>query len=191
MSIWNKVLVGLILVASLGFFYLAMRALKTHQYWRTLAAAAEAKIDTLKQENQELRDGKGEGESYEPGIEQLRIQLHKMLIDRGRVWYNCEPEPNPQTGQVAVTTDLPDPHGIGDKTILYVFEEAEVDSSNPAESRQYIGEFRVTGVEGKQVALAPSMRIRPDSRQFKRLVAIRGLKNNCVWNGCDKLLQSE
>ena len=127
MSVWNKVLVGLVFVASLGFFYLAMRTLKTHQYWRELAQRAEARIDTLKEENQGLRDGTGEGENYEPGTERLRLDLHKMLIDRGRVWYNCEPEPNPETGQVAVTTDLPDPHGIGDKTVLYVFEEADVD----------------------------------------------------------------
>ncbi len=37
MSIWNKVLLGVIIVASLGMFYMAMRTLQTHAYWRGLA----------------------------------------------------------------------------------------------------------------------------------------------------------
>ena len=36
-SIWNKVLIGLIFVASLAFSYLAMRTLKTHQRWMQTA----------------------------------------------------------------------------------------------------------------------------------------------------------
>jgi len=41
MSIWNKILIGFIFVASLVFFYMAARTLKTHEYWRNLARASE------------------------------------------------------------------------------------------------------------------------------------------------------
>jgi len=34
MSLWNKILLGLIFVASLGFFYTAARTLKTQKSWR-------------------------------------------------------------------------------------------------------------------------------------------------------------
>ena len=43
MSIWNKVLIGLISVASLAFFYLAVRTLKTRQHWQDLAQRLELK----------------------------------------------------------------------------------------------------------------------------------------------------
>ena len=44
MSIWNKVLIGLILLASIGFFILGARALKTHQYWREQALQLEQEL---------------------------------------------------------------------------------------------------------------------------------------------------
>jgi hypothetical protein len=41
MSIWNKVLVGLVFVASAVFLFAAMRTLKTYQYWRNLTYGYE------------------------------------------------------------------------------------------------------------------------------------------------------
>ncbi len=45
MSIWNKILVGLIFVASVAFFYMAARTLKTHEYWKSVAQGYEFLID--------------------------------------------------------------------------------------------------------------------------------------------------
>ncbi len=59
MGIWNKVLVGLIGVASLVLFYLAARTMKTHQYWRELAAKYEQRIEQLERANQALVEGTG------------------------------------------------------------------------------------------------------------------------------------
>jgi len=44
MSIWNKVLLGLIFVASVGLLYMGARTLKTHQYWRELSYQHEDQI---------------------------------------------------------------------------------------------------------------------------------------------------
>ena len=41
MSIWNKILIGLIFVASVAFFYMAARTLKTHEYWKSVAQGYE------------------------------------------------------------------------------------------------------------------------------------------------------
>lgn len=51
MSIWNKIVIGFVFVASVAFFYLAARTLKTHQYWRTLTLRHEEKIKQLEVEN--------------------------------------------------------------------------------------------------------------------------------------------
>jgi len=173
MSIWNKILVGFIFVASVAFFYMAMRTLKTHQYWRESVQKHEKKIQEVEDENYKLVEGDEEVEDAELGIKQLRFELHKLMIDRGRVWYRCKPaQANPQTGQVAVTTDLPIPHKITAKTVLYVFEEADVDQGNPAQSGHYLGEFKVTDVGETQVQLAPAMKM--DDEELQLMAASRG-----------------
>ena len=139
MSIWNKVLVGLILVASLAFFYMALRALRTQANWRGKAEQHEKRIKEKKEDNRQLVEGEGEGKEYKPGIERLRLDLQQMLVGRGRVWRDCKPQPGPQTiktGQVAVSCDV---HGIGEKTVLYLFEE-----TNPDQRGSYLGKFKVT-----------------------------------------------
>jgi len=169
MTIWNKILIGLIFVASLGFFYMSVRTLKTHQYWRDLVRAFEDQIEAAEQERLELLHGNGlEGEGAQMGIEATRSELYRMLIERGRVWYNCAPQQaDRETGQVSVTTDEPRPHGITDKMILYVFEEEEI-----TENAHYIGEFKVVGVADQQVQLQPTRKL--IEKELDRLVKSEG-----------------
>jgi len=171
MSIWNKILIGFVFIAAVAFFYLALRTLKTHQHWREKAAAFQERVEELDDENRELvlADPEEEdAEETEMGIERLRLELFKLLIDRGRVWYNCSPDPpDAQTGQVPVKTDLPDPHRISQNTVLYVFEEADV-----ADDGNYLGEFKVTQVADRQIALAPTAKM--PAEDLARLAASRG-----------------
>ena len=41
MSIWNKILIGFVFLAAAAFSYFAIRTLKTHAHWRSLAATYE------------------------------------------------------------------------------------------------------------------------------------------------------
>ncbi len=269
MSIWNKILIGFIFVVSLVFFYLAARTLRTHEGWRKEARDLERDIKQVEKENRVLEHGNMEAEGDTKGTKQLQMELHHMMIGRGRVWFNCgpqtprgwhncDPEPaqaNPATGRVdvtinapapqgitentvlnvfdeadaprkgrflgeykvagvtqgrvklessvkmdqdelqdllqrlaksrgpwtlyemafVVTTDLPDPHGIAEKTVLYVFDEADT-----SENGSYLGEFRVTGADQKQVFLQPSMRMNKEEHQ--RLTESRG-----PWLLCDRM----
>ena len=92
MSIWNKVLVGLICVASLAFFYMAARTLKTHQHWRELARKYDRKIEQVRADNQRLIERDRNGPAPQLGIRQLRIELSKLLLDRRRAWFKCDPK---------------------------------------------------------------------------------------------------
>ncbi len=179
MSIWNKVLVGLIAVAALGFWYMTMRTLKTQQYWRELAEDFEERIEQVEDQNQWLREGKEEdGELAAMGIRQTQLALEKVLMDRGRAWYNGTPEATPQTaqtGEVRVTTDLPDPHGITVDTVLYVFEQTPLQ-----EGGAYLGPFVVDQVAAKQVALKPAFKF--DAAELQRLSRSQG-----PWVMYDKL----
>jgi hypothetical protein len=173
MSIWNKILVGVIFVVTVAFFYMATRTLKTHQHWRELAGKFQRMVEDTKEENRRLIEGDLEAtEDAEKGIRQLRLELQKILIDRGRVWYNCSPQQNAQTtqtGQVAVATDLPDPHGIANKTVLYAFEEADFEQGG-----HYLGEFKVTAVDNQKVVLEPSLKLESGSAELQRLAASKG-----------------
>ncbi len=166
MSIWNKVLIGLILAIAPAFFFFGARALKTHQHWRVKAAEAEKKLEELKKENSLLEDGNfAEGIR---GVRQVKLDLHKLLLDRGRVWRNVAPgAPNPQTGAIMCTTDLPNPNGIAVKTVLQVFEQAPV-----AEGGRYLGEFIVTAKADKQLELQPAVKL--TAEETEQLTQSRG-----------------
>lgn len=154
MSIWNKVLIGLIIVASLAFVVMVLLALQTRKHWGESHQQHEKAIKEIKEQNRRLKEGWGEGENYQPGIERLQLELQKKLAGRGRVWRQCKPiagQQTGQTGQVAVTTDV---HGIDQKILLHLFVEA--DAQQPG---TYLGEFKVVGIDqAKNVAtLLPSM----------------------------------
>ncbi|MCE5303271.1 MAG: hypothetical protein LLF97_09210 [Planctomycetaceae bacterium] len=169
MSIWNKVLVGLIAVASVAFFYMAARTLKTHQHWCELAAKFEKKIAQVQEDNRRL----AEGSPNSPGIRQLRTELTKLLMDRRRAWFGCEAKVtlNPQkaTAEVLVKTSQPDPHGIAANTIVYGFEKTAKEAPG-----RYLGEFKVTKStpKSKQVVLAPTSQLSP--RELNNLAGAKG-----------------
>jgi len=152
MSIWSKVLVVLILLATLPFLYLAMMTLKVNANWRKSANDKEKQIREIA-----------------PVVEQLQADLRKnktaiydVLVDRGRVWYNAVPTVDFNKGAARVQIDNPTPHGILDKTVLYVF-----DARAKQEGGAYLGEFKVTGVDekAKMVELQPTMRLLPHQVQ--------------------------
>jgi hypothetical protein len=169
MSIWNKVLVGLICVASLAFFYMAARTMKMHQYWRDLAAKHERRIEQVQKDNDSLLEGVIAGkEVTKPGIRQVRAELNKLLQDRRRAWFKCDPKVKVNredgTATVIVAIEQPNPHGIAEGTILCGFEEAEVQQKG-----RYLGEFTVTTADEKQkqITLVPAAQLNP--REIERL----------------------
>ncbi len=171
MSIWNKVLVGFIAVLSLVFFYMAARTLKTHQEWRTSSQAFEKALEETLARQEEYREGIVDGEQKKRGIRQARLELHKVMLDRGRVWKNVMPSQASQQGpdgafEVMVNLDSAD-HQISDKMILHLFEEELATKGG-----KYLGEFRVDGVAEKQVNLKPTMRM--DQEEYQRVAGSQG-----------------
>ncbi len=175
MSILSRVLAGFIFVACLVFFYSAARTLQTHQAWREKAMTLENQLETTLAQNERFI----EGDQNSSGIRQLSVELHDVLVDRGRVWYGVMPGPIDDAGATSVTIADPVPHGITGNAILYVFEES---TSEPAERfGSYLGAFKVAGVteadpqqEGQagQVALVPATPLPP--AELDRLKASSG-----------------
>ena len=158
MCIWNKILVGLISVASIVLFYMAARALKTETYWSSLAESHEKRIKQLKDENLVLADGT----EQQPGIRQICVDLDKLLMDRRRMWLNCDPRVKlgaNGAAEVAVAMAQPN-HGIVKGLVLYAFEEAGVQNQGQNKG-QYVGEFAVRITGDKQLTLEPTSRLSP------------------------------
>ncbi len=174
MSIWNKILLGLVGVASLALFYLAARTLKTHQYWYNLAQQYQAKIDQVQSDTYKLREGVApDGTSAPPGIRQVRRELDQLLIDRGRVWHNCvakltNVDKAKGTVEARVTADASNPDSLANKgnCVVYAFEEA-----NAQDGGRYLGEFRVSVGPDKQPLLQSAMMMPP--REIERLTAAK------------------
>lgn len=173
MNIIGKILAGLIFVAALGFLYLAAGTLKTEASWQTRVRDFLVAIEQARHDDELLEFGgpqaqladysldKGlpnfnpENASERPGIEQLKVVLDELVLDRGRIWQGMRGQVTP-TGEVSVKIDLSTPHEIKDKTLLYVFE------ARPAEEGgKYLGEFKVAGVTEQNLALAPAERFTP------------------------------
>ena len=166
MSVWNKVLVGLIFCASLVFFYTAARMVKTHKYWRELEQQFSDKLEALKEQDRKLVEA-DELEDKTFGIQRSQAELQRMLINRGRVWEKCEPQKvDAKTGQVSVNIDPATPNLTG-KMVVYVFEDPE-----GAKGGRYVGEFKVTDVGDHSVQLAPTESLL-DS-ELKRVASSKG-----------------
>ena len=100
MSIWNKILIVLILLASLGLFYLSARALKTHQYWREQARDRQQELGweldaqlvwtegpdsaAVKAREEELQKlGPEAGQGMQQAKQQFEEQAKQLLTNMG------------------------------------------------------------------------------------------------------------
>jgi hypothetical protein len=173
MSIWNKVLVGLIIAASLGMFFMGAWALKACTVWSRAVVQRETQARQLGEENARLTDGvPGQGE---PGVRQMRGELHKLLVFQQGVWRDCIAKvkvlPEDRTAEVNVTIGQPKPHGIAKGMVLYAFESADVKNKG-----RYLGQFVVTkGAEsGKEdITLVPAVKL--NDREIEKLKSTKGL----------------
>ena len=171
MSIWNKILIGLILVASLPLLYLSARTLRTHQVWREAAAKLEQEIARVEAEVDLLEYG--DPEAGTPSVHEVELALHNRVLARGRMWYDVVPQrlapvKDPATGAqtlaVTVNPSQQGPHHIAPKMILYVFEGKPFEQGG-----RYLGQFVVTNVAANAVQMVPATWLTP--REVKRLRA--------------------
>lgn len=162
MSTWNKVLVGLIVVATLGYAYLAAKAFKRQEELRTSIASDRAQLEGLEQQNRVAL----EGEEGNPGTVDLDVALNNALASRGRIWENAAAVVNAD-GTVTVTVAAPTPHQINSNLTLFVF-----DAPGDPGLGKYLGEFKVTAVAENLVTLAPALK--PTAAEQERLAAAGG-----------------
>ncbi|MCS7303631.1 MAG: hypothetical protein NZ602_00785 [Thermoguttaceae bacterium] len=186
-------------MASLGFFYMAARTLKTHQVWRESVQKHEQAIQDalLKSKvrpeeiysqmvrmvaektispNAEtiqriLKEAESTRADQQNSLRLLKLQLDREILMRGRVWRGVQPAKPPtapdEQGDFELMVELTEESPISARMIVYLFEE------KPAQEKgRYLGEFKVSGVGGKQLTLKPAKKL--DAAQYRRLAQSRG-----------------
>jgi hypothetical protein len=177
MSIWSKVLVGVILVATLPFFYLSARLLKTNKAWRDEVKRWQADAD-------QKTAGPPDLDTLARQVREAGVKLHDVIVDRGRVWRDVKPERafNSNTGKGSVTIESPAPHRLTPKMVLFAFDPTG-----------YLGEFQIAEAGEKSVALEPHRKL--SDRQLKRVSSSPGnwtlyevlpIDRNGLFAGLDK-----
>ncbi|RMF99393.1 MAG: hypothetical protein D6741_08605, partial [Planctomycetota bacterium] len=198
MSIWKKLYIVFILLASIAFWYLGMRALATHRAWREAALQLQQQIEQTKQQRERLVHGDGTN----PGIRQLELEIHKWQTKRGRVWYGARPaQLQQQRGpngapvvQVRVAIDTlgpaaaPEEQPIPVDSVVFVFDERDI-----RQGGRYLGEFRVRqvveaqGDQPKQLVLEATTVLSARQMQYLQQSVNLAGQGQTTWTICDIL----
>ncbi|MBN1910010.1 MAG: hypothetical protein JW818_09745 [Pirellulales bacterium] len=190
MSIWNKVLVGLIIVASGAFLWLAIDVLGTQEYWRSRAKDYEKKIAPLPAEIEKDQYGDFQ-KGCEGGVFYLQTEINKLTLGRGRVWYGCTPGRLVDAAKGNLTVNVPQvigdepgggaaasPPPIAVSTVVYIFEQSPQEGPG-----HFLGEYRVTQVGQGQVVLEATLTMTPELQKYlKNSVAAKQ-----TWTLCEQL----
>jgi hypothetical protein len=179
MHIVGKILIGFILLAALGLFVLAAAVANARHAWmRRAHVEYELPLAQVRQQVDEMRDGdpletlQSAKTAPRLSLSLLRVGLHDVLVDRGRVWRGCVPQGwDQQVVTVAVPQLLdaqgqPVGSGLKPQYRVFVFEEKAAEQGGA-----YLGEYLVTNVDAAQntVLLNPVLAL--SARQQQRLAA--------------------
>lgn len=148
MSIWSRVLAGLIILMSMVFFYLATKTLAAHRSWQLAVQGYDIPLEKAQKDVQAIEDGNPNATPPVPSISELEVKLHDLMTGRGKVWRGCTVKTVSPTLDLLIEVPLPDPHQIQDKMVVYLFEESEPGN--------FWGEYKVTGLGEKSVQLSPT-----------------------------------
>ena len=180
MSIWNKILLFFIGGAALAFFHAALRTVKTYQYWANQSFKFEQKIKKVREEVVSLQtaDHQHPREDKTIGVQQLQIDLGRVLANRGRIWSKCDKQKAviSGTGIMTVTLGTDEPAPFANKMIFYAFEEG--DDQSPG---KYLGEYRVDQVSDKQVVLASTSKMSKSLDPKTKSMADHVLESKNPW----------
>ncbi len=163
MSVWNKVLIGLIALAALVQLFLGAKVLKWHQGLRAGIAALETQIEQTEAQNRQLYLGAEAGR----GLPDLRVAVSRSVAGRGRVWDQVTVVVA-DDGTITATVAAPQPHQIAVNQSLFAFEWP----AEPAGVARYAGEFKVASVVENQITLAAALKLdAPGLERLRGLVA--------------------
>lgn len=154
MSIWNKILIFLVISLSIACFVFAIYIFSVRQHWLEKEKVAAEAIPPQIVAREKVMDGEEKTENS-PGVLGVRdasIQLDVILHDRQPAWFGCIPtkvDINQGYIDAEFHIDAPDA-GLNKGSFVHIFEESQIEtddetSSVSGEPTKYLGAFIVTG----------------------------------------------
>lgn len=171
MNLIGKIFAALIVVASLGFLYLASMLLSAESSWQQLVRAKEKALEQTRAETDLLEHGGDNARLaiYRPengppktdpadpadrlGVDQYKLLLDALILDKGRVWQARRGGLTP-AGDVTLLVEKPSPANIKDKLMLYAFEAKSI-----REGGAYLGAFKASAPAGQNLTLVPAVQL--------------------------------
>ncbi len=205
MNLASKIILGFLIVVALVFFYLAMYT-QDLRGWEKAAQSMKTNLDRTNAENAALRNSDdanahdaliqlGATPTDRQGRKQLRDDLSRIVVDRGRMWLgNAVPAANAPDAPLIFTMQAdparPTPLSLQPKMQLFVFEYPPVagDAANNAPPGRYLGEFTVlenppVDSAGGTFAMAPARSM--SAREQQRLTA--AIQSGMPWIAYENL----
>ncbi len=168
-NVANATLLFFVFWVALEFLYVSTHVLKLHDEYRSEANEIRKSLDKVRAETKLLEFGSEDAGDEDAGVRELRHALHRLTLDRGRVWSDCEVDPQlDENGNVTVHIESPDPHGIEVGKLLYAFEQGPA-----AEDNVFLSLGRVVAVGAGTVTAVP---LRPTTPEQLVEYLIRGKK---------------
>jgi hypothetical protein len=180
--IWHVIFMLFVFGAAIALCAYTSMTLRTHNAWRTVVRDQREQIGNLKTErNQMLYGNLIQLDQDEPSIRGLNAEIGRVLMDRGRVWRECQP--TPPAADDSVTVSLPPapaaggatpPERLKKDTIVYVFIESEAPEEEglPMGTKipvHFIGEFTAAEDSADTVKLRPLLPLGPLDKNMMRL----------------------
>lgn len=153
---WHHVMFAfLIFPATLTFAIYAAMTLKTHSAWQAKHDEIKKQLETELAAVEKLKEGAPTAAGGpNKTILELKGELSRLLLDRGRVWRQTTPtngqlvqtpsgvRPQAQLTTVPPNATEPTPHGLQPNDTVYVFAEAATPDGR-AVPDVYLGQYRV------------------------------------------------
>jgi hypothetical protein len=171
---WLHVTITIFLfIACIPFGVYAAMTMKTRLAWIGHVDKLEKDLGKVSEELElatygDPADVQGSSDS----VIDLRGNLGRVILDRGRVWRGVTVQQPAGPGFVLATTPPQDPalppvpvvkHNIEAKTILFAFKEGQTAEGSPV-PMFYLGEFRVTGVTETTITIEPVIPLSNEQR---------------------------
>jgi hypothetical protein len=174
---WLHVTIAILLfIALIPFGVYAAMTMKTRLAWIGLHDKLEADVERVTREVDLATYGDpADVEANSDAVVDLRGNVGRVILDRGRVWRGVTATPA-GNGFVIATAPPQDPalppvavvkHNIEPKTVLFAFKEGQTADGIPV-PLYYLGEFRVTNVAETSVTVEPVIPQTPEQQAVSR-----------------------